>query len=106
MNNRYCANVGFQGYIINEFGRTILNLQLKEEFILQQTTDEDNFYDKWWKYMERFDDVCSDHYSLEECSDDVVRKVGLDPSKLDALVKGSFKELTIDNETVLDNSRL
>ena len=47
--------------------------------------------------MERFDDICNDHYSIEECSDNVARQVGLDPQKLNKLVTDSFKELKIDN---------
>lgn len=56
--------------------------------------------------MERYDDRCADKGTIEECSNQAMDDSNINSTKINAILNKSFTEYSVDNETVLDNSRL
>jgi len=53
-------------------GREIIHESLRQYFIAQQSIK------KWWKYIDRFDKDCSITKGHKECSEEVMKDLGLD----------------------------
>ena len=79
--NKYCINTGFLGRFVHNMGQNIIKQQLREEFIYETQPD------LWWEYMKAFDDKCEeeDDY-LNECSIDVMKKMGIDDVKIENFI--------------------
>jgi len=45
--------------------------QLKQYFIFQKNQQ------LWWKYVMEYDDTCDDLAVVEECSDKIMKKLGI-----------------------------
>lgn len=47
--------------------------------------------DLWWEYVMKFDENCIDIQVVEECSRELMEKVGIQKIKIDECVEDSFR---------------
>jgi hypothetical protein len=95
-NKAYCKKILF-GWVPNA-GQIFIKEQLREYFIFQE------YPDKWWSYMDNFDEYCSETTQqsyLEDCSINAMKMNNIDSEKILKLVEQSFKP---DTNPVLQQS--
>jgi len=66
--------------MINNYGREIIQEQLREEEIIKMSPQ------LWWQYIKTYDEQCDDRAAILECSFSTMNKLGINASYINSLV--------------------
>lgn len=79
----YCLTP-YGSWGVEEGGRQLIREGLRQFFIFQ------TYGNKWWDYVLSYDDECSDLAVVAECSNKIMKKLGLDSAYINRAVDQSF----------------
>jgi hypothetical protein len=96
-NGSYCRP-DFKYYSVTNKGQLLIMEQLKQHFIFENDPQQ------WWDYVLAYDELCDDLAVVEECSDKIMRQLGIKASVIKNKALGSFG--TDDNEVLRQYSQM
>ena len=71
---------------------------------LRQICIFNNYKDAWWIYMTRFDDECTEVQQYKDCSENMMRRSGIDVKIIESCVENSFVKVDGSfNQDLSDN---
>lgn len=82
-NGSYCRE-DYKYWGVDNKGQLLIMEQLKQYYLFQQNPQ------LWWKYVLEYDDSCDDLAVVEDCSDKIMRKLGINGKDIKSRVMGDF----------------